>query len=70
MLEKILNAEGTERLSEKELKSINGGNYPPGICGYLPNGKPIKCQMNKKVTEKYYEKSFSAAKEINGFKEQ
>jgi bacteriocin-like protein len=43
MLEKILNAEGTERLSEKELKSINGGNYPPGICGYLPNGKPIKC---------------------------
>jgi hypothetical protein len=32
MLEKILNSDGTERLSEKELKGLTGGNAPPGIC--------------------------------------
>jgi|GEM_PF-2099494 len=32
MLEKILRAEGTQKLTEKEQKNIQGGNYPPGIC--------------------------------------
>lgn len=43
MLEKILNAEGTQKLTEQEKKDISGGNYPPMMCFDYHLGKEYKC---------------------------
>lgn len=42
MLEKFLKSEGTQKLTEKELKELKGGNYPPGICYDYHRGE-YKC---------------------------
>lgn len=43
MLEKFLNQEGTQKLTEAEKKNIEGGNYPPGRCFDYQLGKEVKC---------------------------
>ncbi|WP_281231058.1 hypothetical protein [Flavobacterium gelatinilyticum] len=43
MLEKFLNAEGTQKLSQEEQKNISGGNMPPGICYDYVTAKEYKC---------------------------